>query len=90
MEYDSAALRGLIKFIVFQPVDLVSHVRERLDNNRDVFQGRNAALAARQALTSILESRQMKGAIICIDALDECGGDLGHLLELITRKCDVK
>ncbi|KAH6893526.1 quinon protein alcohol dehydrogenase-like superfamily [Thelonectria olida] len=80
-EYDTAALRGLIKAIAIERPGLIDHFR---DSSTGAFKGNSATYAAQRVLASILKDPIMEGAIICVDALDECGADLEHLLRLVT------
>lgn len=88
----TAALRGLIGAIAFESDKYFYQLRKSLDKNQNAFKGvgSGVAIAARDTLRSILSDKSLKGAIICIDGLDECGQDIGHVLELVTENPNVK
>ncbi|KAG8416856.1 hypothetical protein J3459_013578 [Metarhizium acridum] len=88
----TAALRGLIGAIAFESDKYLDQLRKSLDKNQNAFKGvgGGVAIAARDTLRSILSDESLKGAIICIDGLDECGQDIGLVLELITENPNIK
>lgn len=88
----TAALRGLIGAIAFESDKYLDTLRKSLDKNQNAFKGvgSGVAIAARDTLRSILSDEGLKGAIICIDGLDECGQDIVHVLELVTENPDIK
>ncbi|KAK9444488.1 SET domain protein [Metarhizium brunneum] len=88
----TAALRGLIGAIAFESDKYLDTLRKSLDKNQNAFKGvgSGVAIAARDTLRSILSDEGLKGAIICIDGLDECGQDIVHVLELVTEYPNIK
>ncbi|KID82181.1 Heterokaryon incompatibility protein [Metarhizium guizhouense ARSEF 977] len=88
----TAALRGLIGAIAFESDKYLDTLRKSLDKNQNAFKGvgSGVAIAARDTLRSILSDEGLKGAIICIDGLDECGQDMVHVLELVTENPNIK
>ncbi|KAK4247891.1 hypothetical protein C7999DRAFT_31702 [Corynascus novoguineensis] len=83
----TAVLRGLIRMLVTQQPVLISHLRDSYDGfGKERFEGPNSWVALSKIFTSILEDPRLQRAYLIIDALDECTGDPGLLLDLVARK----
>ena len=81
----TAVLRGLIYQLVVQQRFLISHLRERYDKERQLFEGINAFYALQDIFTKMLHDSRLKRVYLIVDALDECEEGLSQLLELIVR-----
>ena len=83
----TAVLRGLIYMLVTQQPALISHLRKNYDGfGKQRFEGPNAWVALSKIFTSILDDARLPKTYLIIDALDECTGDPGLLLDLVARK----
>lgn len=79
-------LRGLICQLVSQQSVLMTHVRKEYDRwGKEAFEGDNAWIVLSRIFTTILGDRNLKGAFLIIDGLDECTTDLRLLLVLIVQ-----
>lgn len=79
----TAVLRGLIYLLVEQLPSLISYVRKKHDHN-------NSWEALSQILTAMLNDPSLNGAILIIDALDECKTNRHQLLDFIIQPSPVK
>ncbi|KAH7187803.1 hypothetical protein DER44DRAFT_736509 [Fusarium oxysporum] len=87
----TAVLRGLVYLLVVQQPALISHVREKHDHaGKQLFEDRNAWEALSKILMAMLNDSSLDGAILIIDALDECKTNRHQLLDLIVRPSRVK
>ncbi|KAK7408615.1 hypothetical protein QQX98_009217 [Neonectria punicea] len=87
----TAVLRGLIYLLVARQPSLISHVREKYDHaGKQAFEDGNAWEALSKILASILNDPTLDGAILVINALDECKTNRHQLLGFITRPSRVK
>ncbi|EXK77690.1 hypothetical protein FOQG_17616 [Fusarium oxysporum f. sp. raphani 54005] len=87
----TAVLRGLIYLLVVQQPSLISHVREKHDYaGKQLFEDRNAWDALSKILAAMLNDPSLDGAILIVDALDECKTNRHQLLDLIARPSRVK
>ena len=84
--YSTLALRSLIRSIVKQRRDLACHIPEPSADNQST--NNNTPFIAQRTLKSILTDSSLDNAIICVDALDECGKDVLELLELLQQLND--
>jgi hypothetical protein len=86
----SAVLRGLIFMLVNQEPALVSHVRKKFDRvGKQLFHHRSAWTAVTKIFVNLLKDPKLEGAYLIIDALDECTGDLGLLLDFIVDQSSI-
>ncbi|KAJ4221159.1 hypothetical protein NW757_014473 [Fusarium falciforme] len=87
----TAVLRGLIYLLVVQQPALISHVRERHDHaGKQLFEDGNAWEALSKILAAMLNDPSLDGAILIVDALDECKTNRHQLLDLIAKPSRVK
>ncbi|KAL6362891.1 hypothetical protein LRP88_02291 [Fusarium phalaenopsidis] len=87
----TAVLRGLIYLLVDQQPSLISHVRKKHDHaGKQLFEDWNAWEALSKILESILNDRVLDGAILIVDAVDECKTNRHQLLNLIAKPSRVK
>ncbi|RSL40077.1 hypothetical protein CEP54_016197 [Fusarium duplospermum] len=87
----TAVLRGLIYLLVVQQPSLISHVREKHDHaGKQLFEDGNAWEALSKILAAMLNDPILDGAILVVDALDECKTNRHQLLDLITKSSRVK
>ncbi|KAG8664318.1 uncharacterized protein FPOAC1_013656 [Fusarium poae] len=87
----TAVLRGLIYLLVDQQPSLISHVREKHDHaGKQLFEDGNAWEALSKILTAMLNDPGVDGAILIVDALDECKTNRHQLLDFITKPSRVK
>ncbi|RKK75498.1 Vegetative incompatibility protein HET-E-1 [Fusarium oxysporum] len=87
----TAVLRGLIYVLVDQQPSLISHVRKKHDHaGKQLFEDRNAWEALSKILAAMLNDPSLNGAILIIDALDECKTNRYQLLDFITKPSRVK
>ncbi|KAH7124530.1 hypothetical protein EDB81DRAFT_208226 [Dactylonectria macrodidyma] len=87
----TAVLRGLIYLLVEQQPSLISHVRELHDRaGKQGFEDGNAWQALSKVLGAMLNHPSLDGAILIIDALDECKMNRHQLLSFITKPSRVK
>jgi len=85
----TAVLRGLIYLLVVQRPSL--HIVERYDYaGKELFEDGNAWQALSKMFMAMLEDPLLEGAILIVDALDECSTDQEKLLDLIVRSSSVK
>lgn len=79
-----AVLRGLLYLLIVQQPSLISHVKSKYDiAGKSLFEDANAWTALSQILISVLQDASIDGAILVIDALDECQSDQAKLLDFI-------
>ncbi|EEU33805.1 uncharacterized protein NECHADRAFT_89121 [Fusarium vanettenii 77-13-4] len=82
----TAVLRGLIYLLVVQQPSLISHVREKHDHaGKQLFEDGNAWEALSKILAAMLNDPILDGAILVVDALDECKTNRHQLLDLIAK-----
>ncbi|KAM6516695.1 hypothetical protein FALCPG4_014868 [Fusarium falciforme] len=87
----TAVLRGLIYLLVIQQPSLISHVRDKHDHaGRQLFEDGNAWEALSKILAAMLDDPCSNGAILIIDALDECKTNRHPLLDFIAKPSPVK
>lgn len=87
----TAVLRGLIYLLVDQQPSLISHVRKKHDHaGKQLFEDRNAWEALSKILAAMLNDPSLDGAILIVDALDECKTNRDELLDLIAKPSRVK
>ncbi|KAH7115497.1 NACHT domain-containing protein [Dactylonectria estremocensis] len=87
----TAVLRGLIYLLVDQQPLLISHVREKHDHaGKQLFEDGNAWEALSKILAAMLNDPSLGGAILIVDALDECKTNRHQLLDLIVKPSRVK
>jgi hypothetical protein len=87
----TAVLRGLIYLLVDRKPSLVSYIREKYDHaGKQAFEDANAWEVLSKILASIINDPRLHGAIIVIDALDECQSNRHQLLDFIKRPSRVK
>ncbi|KAH7180158.1 hypothetical protein DER46DRAFT_640400 [Fusarium sp. MPI-SDFR-AT-0072] len=87
----TAVLRGLVYLLVVQQPALISHMREKHGHaGKQLFEDRNAWEALSKILTAMINDSSLDGAILIIDALDECKTNRHQLLDLIVRPSRVK
>lgn len=84
--HGAEALRGLVKTLVKSKPQLIHHLKETLKYDRTVFATHSACYVAGNTLRAMLADEETRGAIICIDALDESGDVMGHLMELLASQ----
>ncbi|KAL3587726.1 hypothetical protein FPOAC2_13625 [Fusarium poae] len=86
-----AVLRGLIYLLVVQQPSLISHVRKEHGHaGKQLFEDGNAWEALSKILTAMLNDPGVDGAILIVDALDECKTNRHQLLDFITKPSRVK
>lgn len=87
----TAVLRGLIYLLVNQQPSLISHVRKKHDHaGKQLFEDGNAWEALSKILAAMLNDPSLDGAILIVDALDECKTNRHQLLDLIAKPSRVK
>ncbi|KAM5353453.1 hypothetical protein ACJ41O_000103 [Fusarium nematophilum] len=87
----TAVLRGLIYLLVDQQPSLISHVRKKHDHaGKQLFEDGNAWEALSKILAAMLNDPSLDGAILIVDALDECKTNRHQLLDLIAKPSRVK
>ncbi|KAL3599804.1 hypothetical protein FPOAC2_04032 [Fusarium poae] len=87
----TAVLRGLIYLLVAQQPSLILHIREKHDHaGKQLFEDGNAWEALSKILMAMLNDPGVDGAILIVDALDECKTNCHQLLDFITKPSRVK
>ncbi|KAF9769338.1 hypothetical protein IL306_013252 [Fusarium sp. DS 682] len=87
----TAVLRGLIYLLVIQQPSLIVYVEEKYDNaGKQLFEDGNAWQALSKIFTAMLADSRLDGALLIVDALDECTTNRDQLLGLIIRSTNVK
>ncbi|KAH7022666.1 NACHT domain-containing protein [Ilyonectria destructans] len=87
----TAVLRGLIYLLLEQVPSLFSHVRNKHEHTgKRVFEDSNAWEALSKILAAMLNDPSLNGAILIVDALDECKTNRHQLLDFITQPSPVK
>lgn len=87
----TAVLRGLIYLLVFERPSLFSYIDEKYDHaGKQLFEDGNAWQALSKIFTAMLQDPVMDGALLMVDALDECITDQEKLLDLIVKSSSVK
>ncbi|WYZ35562.1 hypothetical protein EsH8_X_000209 [Colletotrichum jinshuiense] len=82
----TAVLRGLIWSLAKRHRELIRHIRKEYDNGgKSKFEGLNAFDVMSTIFQSMLRDKTLDGAIIVIDALDECGENRDELLDLVVQ-----
>ncbi|KAM6508085.1 hypothetical protein FSOLCH5_013284 [Fusarium solani] len=82
----ASVLRGLIYLLILQQPSLISHVRSKHDvTGEKLFQGVNVWVSLVEILTGMLRDPTLKGAVLVVDALDECTIDRPQLLDFIVQ-----
>jgi hypothetical protein len=86
----TAVLRGLLFLLVNRKPSLVLHIRKKHDHaGKTLFEDANAWAALTEIFINILQDPSLNGAILIIDALDECIADLPKLLDFIIQKSSI-
>ncbi|KAL4721787.1 hypothetical protein ACLX1H_011281 [Fusarium chlamydosporum] len=87
----TAVLRGLIYLLIVQRPPLISYVKEKYDHaGKQLFEDGNAWQALSKIFTAMLEDPILDGALLIVDALDECITNQEKLLDLIIKSNSVK
>ncbi|KAG8665110.1 uncharacterized protein FPOAC1_013088 [Fusarium poae] len=87
----TAVLRGLIYLLVAQQPSLILHIREKHDHEgKQLFEDGNAWEALSKILAAMLNDPISDGAILIVDALDECKTSRDQLLDLIIKPSRAK
>uniref|UniRef100_A0A0B7JQF2 NACHT domain-containing protein n=1 Tax=Bionectria ochroleuca TaxID=29856 RepID=A0A0B7JQF2_BIOOC len=87
----TAVLRGLVYLLVQQQPSLVLYIRQKYDHaGKQLFEDLNAWESLSKIFTAMLNDPSLEGAILIIDALDECKTSRHQLLDLIVRPSRVK
>ncbi|KAK0631179.1 hypothetical protein B0T17DRAFT_590423 [Bombardia bombarda] len=87
----TAVLRGLIYLLVVQQPSLILHVREKHDHaGKQLFEDGNAWEALSKVLAAMLDDPILDGAILVVDALDECKTSRDQLLDFIIKPSRIK
>ncbi|KAI8649765.1 hypothetical protein NCS55_01439400 [Fusarium keratoplasticum] len=87
----TAVLRGLIFLLAAQRPSLASNLREKYEHSGPkLFEGENAFFALSGILSGMLQDPSLNGAVLIIDALDECETNRHQLLDFITKPSRVK
>ncbi|UPL01724.1 hypothetical protein LCI18_012658 [Fusarium solani-melongenae] len=87
----TAVLRGLIFLLAAQRPSLASNLREKYEHyGPKLFEGENAFFALSGILSGMLQDPSLNGAVLIIDALDECETNRHQLLDFITKPSRVK
>ena len=81
----TAVLRGLIYQLATQYPKLISYIRKKYDYSGEKLLKSHAWQALSEILTLMLNDPQLEGAIVLVDALDECSKDRSQLLDFVTR-----
>lgn len=81
----TAVLRGLIYLLIVQECRLISHLRTEYDRADSLLEGDNAFYTLSAIFQAMLSDPQLTEAYLVVDALDECEGNLGLLLDLIVQ-----
>ncbi|KFA69571.1 hypothetical protein S40285_09195 [Stachybotrys chlorohalonatus IBT 40285] len=79
----TAALQGLVYSLACQFPQLISHIREERRKKGEKLLETNAWQVITELLTSMLNDPILDGAILMIDALDECTSGRAQLLDFI-------
>ncbi|CAK7233328.1 hypothetical protein SBRCBS47491_008571 [Sporothrix bragantina] len=91
LNHAADVLRGLIFMLVKQKPALVSYVRDKYDDvGKRVFEDSNSWEALSKIFTNMLSDERLAGAILLVDALDECTSDRSKLLALISQPSRAK
>ena len=86
----TAALGGLIYFLVDQQPSLISHVQKKYDAvGNPLFRDVNAWVALSEVFTDMLEDPNLLPTRLVIDALAECMEGLNQLLDLLVHTSSV-
>ncbi|KAL3587909.1 hypothetical protein FPOAC2_13808 [Fusarium poae] len=87
----TAVLRGLIYLLVAQQPSLILHIREKHDHaGKQLFEDGNAWEALSKILAAMLNDPISDGAILIVDALDECKTSRDQLLDFIIKPSRAK
>ncbi|KAK6703742.1 hypothetical protein SNK04_013677 [Fusarium graminearum] len=87
----TAVLRGLIFLLAAQRPLLASNLREKYEHSGPkLFEGENAFFTLSGILSGMLQDPSLNGAVLIIDALDECETNRHQLLDFITKPSRVK
>ncbi|WAO93446.1 Vegetative incompatibility protein HET-E-1 [Fusarium falciforme] len=87
----TAVLRGLIFLLAAQRPSLTSNLREKYEHSGPkLFEGENAFFALSGILSGMLQDPSLNGAVLIIDALDECETNRHQLLDFVTKPSRVK
>ncbi|KAL3584451.1 hypothetical protein FPOAC2_14231 [Fusarium poae] len=80
-----------VEDIVAQQPSLILHIREKHDHaGKQLFEDGNAWEALSKILMAMLNDPGVDGAILIVDALDECKTNCHQLLDFITKPSRVK
>ncbi|KAH7161042.1 hypothetical protein EDB81DRAFT_924346, partial [Dactylonectria macrodidyma] len=78
----TAVLRGLIYLLVGQQPSFISHVRKKHEHaGKQLFEDGNAWEALSKILAAMLDDPSLDGAILIVNALDECKTNRHQLLD---------
>jgi hypothetical protein len=83
MNSATAVLRGLIYRLIMIKTSLITHLRERYDRHKGVFQDGSSFFALSHIAGRMLRDPKIGRAFIVIDALDECETSQDRLLKFI-------
>ncbi|KAF5230264.1 hypothetical protein FAUST_9885 [Fusarium austroamericanum] len=87
----TAVLRGLIFLLAAQRPSLASNLRKKYEHlGTKLFEGDNAFFALSDILSGMLQDPSLNGAVLIIDALDECKTNRHQLLDFITKPSRAK
>jgi DNA replication protein DnaC len=87
----TAVLRGLIYCLVTQLPPLISYVQQTYDRvGKRLFSDENAWEAVSKILIAMLDDSSLDGAVLIVDALDECLEGPSRLLDFITKPSRVR
>ncbi|KAL2887438.1 Vegetative incompatibility protein HET-E-1 [Ceratocystis lukuohia] len=86
----TSVLRGLIYHLARRNPQLAVHVRQKYDYKKDIFNSDGAWHDLCEIMTAIVDDPILDGAILIVDALDECSVDLQRLLNFITKPSRAK
>ncbi|KAF7555505.1 hypothetical protein G7Z17_g2135 [Cylindrodendrum hubeiense] len=83
----TSVIRGLLWFLCINYPTLTSYVRARYDvEGRKLFEGITALVSLEDILTSVLNDPYLRGAVVIVDALDECSDESREeLINLVIR-----
>ncbi|KAH7186864.1 hypothetical protein DER44DRAFT_184096 [Fusarium oxysporum] len=87
----TSVLRGLIFDLAHNDPRLIKHVRKKYDYaGKDLFSSQGAWHDLSEIATAMLQDPILEGAILIVDALDECTVNRGRLLEFISKPSPAK
>ncbi|KAJ5368806.1 uncharacterized protein N7496_008566 [Penicillium cataractarum] len=89
MNSATAVLRGLIYRLIMEKSSLITHLRERYDRHKGIFQDGSSFIALSDIAARMLRDPGLGRAFIVIDALDECETSQDQLLNFIAENISV-